>query len=167
MGTIANLQYKFCAWEHNAEELFLSSKLFDPFSSTFNLSCFSFDHVSGCYDGRVCVGRVVSKHFIGLEKIVLKNVESVFNIRISTYNSAGYNITIFNRFLLLCSSLAVLFGYLLLYIYNLLSFITNYFLAFLVFKGFYFSFLVFIFCILYECRSSLHEFNHENSIGGV
>jgi hypothetical protein len=165
MGTIANLQYKFCAWEHDAKELVLNSKLSNPFSSTFILSCFN--RVSTCYDGRVCVGGVMSNYFIGLEKIVLKNVESVFNIKISTYYIVDSIIRVFKPFLLLFSSLAVLLSHLSLYIYNLLSFITNYFLAFLVFKSFYYFFFVKYYCVFSKHRSSLHDFNHENTIGGV
>ena len=81
MGTIANLQYKFCAWEHNAEKLFLKVNYLISVLS----SCFS--HVVTCQFRRVCVEGFVSKHFNGLDK----NIELVFNIRITTYNIVDYN----------------------------------------------------------------------------
>ena len=153
MGTIANLQYKSCAWEHDVEELLLN-KLTDHF-------CFNPDLT---YHSRhVCVGEIVSKDFNCLGK----RVELTVNNRIATFYIFDYLLSVFNGFLLLLSSLAVLLSHLSLYIYNLLSFITNYFLEFLVFKGFYYFFFVKYCCVFCKHKSSIHEFTHENMIGGV
>ena len=158
MGTIANLQYKSCAWEHDAEELLLNNKLFDSFSSHF-----SFNPDLTYHNRRVYVEGFVSKHFNCLEK----KIELVVNSKIISYNISDYLLSVFNGFLLSLSSLAVLLSHLSLYIYNLLSFITNYFLEFLVFKGFYYFFFVKYYCVFSKHRSTIHEFTHENTIGGV
>ena len=98
--------------------------------------------ISDSYVSCVCWG-FMSKDCDGLEKIVLKGVYTLFKTRIVNCNTLDCNITVFNRFLLLFFGLVVLFTHLSFYIYILLSFITNYLLAFLIFKGFYFGFFSF------------------------